>query len=515
MGRKTLLLLISVFSFFILPVSVKAESAKTDITFVEVEAKDAEGYMADDFVGEDDSIDAVGASLSKYGTDYIYDQLGSDEKELWDGLDEICTTKYSDTSTISSSGGYYPVGYVEYDGLSTEEAKEVANLFKYSRPQYYYLDTKVLLYYYPGTERGGVSMTCYKAFAKGSSRKTATSKVESKLSKWNKKVKKASGTVAKEKVAHDLIVNNTKYTSGASYNQSCYSVLVNGKSVCAGYATTFSMLMNYAGITTLNITSSYHEWNLIKIGSYWYNVDVTFDDPVTTSGNQMLRYTYFNRSDKKIKADDSFYLEHTRESMWSGYAPSAKKDSGATASSIGSVSEGTSKYTVTLKANGGYIGSSGTTSKKKTVTYGKKYGTLTSPKRKGYTFLGWYTKKSGGSKVTKSTKVTTSKNHTLYAHWKKISLGKTTIKSVKNSSSKAISITLKKISSADGYKIQYSLKKSMSNAKTKTVTKTSAKIKSLKKGKTYYIRVRAYKKDSAGKLVYGKYSSVKSIKIKK
>ena len=39
--------------------------------------------------------------------------------------------------------------------------------------------------------------------------------------------------------------------------------------------------------------------------------------------------------------------------------------------------------------------------------------------------------------------------------------------------------------------------------------------KKLKKGKTYYVRVRAYKKDSTGRKVYGKYSKVMKVKITK
>lgn len=70
------------------------------------------------------------------------------------------------------------------------------------------------------------------------------------------------------------------------------------------------------------------------------------------------------------------------------------------------------KYTVTFNANGGT-----TKTKSKKVTYKKTYGTLPTPTRSGYTFTGWYTKKSGGSKRTKSSKVTSTKNHTLYAHW--------------------------------------------------------------------------------------------------
>ena len=49
----------------------------------------------------------------------------------------------------------------------------------------------------------------------------------------------------------------------------------------------------------------------------------------------------------------------------------------------------------------------------------------------------------------------------------------------------------------------------------KTTKKTSYTIKNLKKGKIYYLRVRAYKLDSMGKKVYGKYSKVIKVKIKK
>ena len=76
------------------------------------------------------------------------------------------------------------------------------------------------------------------------------------------------------------------------------------------------------------------------------------------------------------------------------------------------------KYTyVTVKydANGGDVS---TTSKR--VLSGSTYGVLATPERSGYTFEGWYTAKKEGSKVTSKTKCTSKKDHTLYAHWKKI-----------------------------------------------------------------------------------------------
>ena len=71
---------------------------------------------------------------------------------------------------------------------------------------------------------------------------------------------------------------------------------------------------------------------------------------------------------------------------------------------------------VTLNANGGKIGTK--TTKISNIKKGSKIGKqLLSPKRTGYTFTGWFTAKSGGTKITKNTKVT--KKVTYFAQWTK------------------------------------------------------------------------------------------------
>ena len=52
----------------------------------------------------------------------------------------------------------------------------------------------------------------------------------------------------------------------------------------------------------------------------------------------------------------------------------------------------------------------------KSYTYGAKLGTLPSASRNGYTFNGWFTSPSGGSKITTTTTVP-SNNVTYYAQW--------------------------------------------------------------------------------------------------
>lgn len=72
----------------------------------------------------------------------------------------------------------------------------------------------------------------------------------------------------------------------------------------------------------------------------------------------------------------------------------------------------------------------------------------------------------------------------------------------------------KKLTRAKGYQICYSTSKKWKNKKLKLLTKNKAVIKNLKKKKTYYFRVRAYRLEGTKK-VYGAWSSVKKIKIKK
>ena len=100
--------------------------------------------------------------------------------------------------------------------------------------------------------------------------------------------------------------------------------------------------------------------------------------------------------------------------------------------------------------------------------------------------------------------------------WTKVNVAKVSITSAKNSKSKQILLKYKKISGIKGYEISYSTDKKFKKAVTrKNTTKTSYTISKLKKGKTYYVRIRAYKVDSTGKKVYGKYTSVKKVKVSK
>ena len=173
-------------------------------------------------------------------------------------------------------------------------------------------------------------------------------------------------------------------------------------------------------------------------------------------------------------------------------------------------------YLVTFDGNGGFV--NGVLSKsEREVMNGKTYGALNKAARKGYIFNGWYTQKTGGNQVTADTKVDLTKNITLYAQWSKVSVVQGKISKLVNTKPGRLTITIKKASDVDGYEILYSDSRDFADINQKTVSSSAASYaaKKLSKGQTCYVKVRAYKIDSTGEKVYGKYSTIKKMKIKK
>lgn len=100
----------------------------------------------------------------------------------------------------------------------------------------------------------------------------------------------------KEIRLHDILIEKIEYVKGADKNQSAYSALVEGKSVCAGYARAYQYLMQRLGIPCYYCTGyagQDHAWNIVWLDDGFYNVDVTWDD---TEGGE---YDYFNKTDEE------------------------------------------------------------------------------------------------------------------------------------------------------------------------------------------------------------------------
>jgi transglutaminase/protease-like cytokinesis protein 3 len=113
----------------------------------------------------------------------------------------------------------------------------------------------------------------------------------------------------KETAIHDYIVDNTKYDTSEIRN-SAYDVIINHSAVCEGYALAAYKMLNQAGIQTLAVSgtanSNSHMWNLVNINGSWYQLDVTWDDPLTSNNTDVKTYNYFNLTDARLAADHSW-----------------------------------------------------------------------------------------------------------------------------------------------------------------------------------------------------------------
>ena len=287
--------------------------------------------------------DIAADDWNKYGSDYFYDQLSDEEKAYWNALDVICE-KYltTETDAVTTKSGAYRMQAISGSTLAKAQQKNVLLMFRYSNPQYYFLNATVYTISY-SNDTISLVFGIYPAFENGTDRMEKTEKVKEQVDAWQEQIDQCSKDYEKVKKIHDLIcekvyynqalVNSDFATESTEYSQSVYSVFCTDKTVCAGYAQSFAMMCNGSGIDAVAVTSYYHEWNKVRLNDSWYNVDCTWDDADGT-----IYYGYFERSDNYYDTVNySSYVFHAEEDIWEGYLPACTIDSGATSTAPGTI----------------------------------------------------------------------------------------------------------------------------------------------------------------------------------
>ena len=106
---------------------------------------------------------------------------------------------------------------------------------------------------------------------------------------------------------------------GRADNTNPYGMLVKGYGVCLGYATSFQLLMDLAGIECITVigaaygSSEDHAWNMVRLDGEWYCVDVTWDDP--SGGNPS--HAYFNVSSEIMRlTNHQWDYQNVPETSW-------------------------------------------------------------------------------------------------------------------------------------------------------------------------------------------------------
>ncbi len=99
---------------------------------------------------------------------------------------------------------------------------------------------------------------------------------------------------------HDYIINHSIYDSNRSDHQIinyksdiAYGPLIEGYGLCGGYTDAMELFLEKLGVKSYKVSSSNHVWNAIYLNQSWYHIDLTWDDPVTSTQENVLDHSFF------------------------------------------------------------------------------------------------------------------------------------------------------------------------------------------------------------------------------
>ncbi len=141
--------------------------------------------------------------------------------------------------------------------------------------------------------------------------------VDNKIGSVLKELKlEGASDYEKVKKIHDYIINLAKYDI-TYQNSTTYDLFFKKSSVCEGYALAAYRMFVDAGLESRIIVGNGkgepHAWNIVKVDGKWYNIDLTWDDPITNTGKQVLRYDYFLKNTKDFTDHQRNDEYNTRE----------------------------------------------------------------------------------------------------------------------------------------------------------------------------------------------------------
>ncbi len=108
------------------------------------------------------------------------------------------------------------------------------------------------------------------------------------------------------KLFHDYIINKTRYDKERADSKivkyksdNAYGVLIEGIGLCGGYTDAMSLFLEKLNVKNYKISTINHTWNTVNIDNKWLHLDLTWDDPISEDGSDIL--------------DDKFFLISTNE----------------------------------------------------------------------------------------------------------------------------------------------------------------------------------------------------------
>lgn len=199
-----------------------------------------------------------------------------------------------------------------------------------------------------------------------------------------------------------LCKNTNLYLLNATISS---KMIVSGNLLCCGAIDGTSLLtMNNGEVKSISteefeqyrssivVTFDSNGGSVVSIENRVYYGQTYGELPVPTRANHGFIGWFTEATGGTQITADSIVSAHVNQKLYAHWAPN--------------------QFTLTYDANGGSCSTA-----TKSLTFGDSYGELPTPTRTHYTFDGWYTAASGGTKVSADTTPTSATNVTIYAHW--------------------------------------------------------------------------------------------------
>lgn len=233
-------------------------------------------------------------TISKGDVDggWYYQQLSKQEKSLYEEI-------YQGLMDTSSS--------IYVHSTDAEELKKISQFIFNDRPELFWCTGEMQV---TSTQGYSKIQPVYEYTKTDKSKKQA--EINQAVEKCFSGITGEMGEYDKIKYIFEYLVNTVDYNLNAPDNQNIYSALVGRASICAGYSRSAQYLLQKLGIECIYVTGTIpgqgaHAWNIVKCSGKYYQMDVTFGDPVfiqTEGGGQppehSINYDYLCCSDAEI-----------------------------------------------------------------------------------------------------------------------------------------------------------------------------------------------------------------------
>lgn len=251
---------------------------------------------------EDTGADGQRGSEDGSPSEFYFQQLSEEEQSIYESLLECVSSHRESVETI---------------GTDTEKIGKVYQFLLNDHPELFWCSGTLQMTSYPMSEKTELFPE-YLYSREESLRRQK--EIEDAAQEWLAAMPENVSEYEKIKYLYEQIVWRTEYQEGGADDQNIYSVLLNGQSVCAGYARTMQYLAGKAGIFAAYVTGTAtdpdtgeiqdHAWNLVKCDGKYSYVDTTWGDPVWTGeGARAGRIVY----DYLCCPQEQLFLTHTPE----------------------------------------------------------------------------------------------------------------------------------------------------------------------------------------------------------